>query len=121
MGAIGMSHNPDTEAVRTPGSSKQAGVVAADTHVHLYPGADTGLALSSASRNLSTALTDAGQPSGARVLFLTETARDEAFARLRDDREAHSGWHMRGFGGDPAALLARHEATGAKLTVLADM
>ncbi|WP_095588103.1 hypothetical protein [Actibacterium ureilyticum] len=69
-----------------------------DGHVHIYPDFDLSTFLDAASRNF---------PGRRGCLLLTETARDHAFAALRDAQGLPAGWQVQTFADDPAALCLR--------------
>jgi hypothetical protein len=94
-------------------------VIALDTHVHLYPGADPGRALTAGRDNLANAAWSAGYRPGTLCLILTETTRDDAFGALADGRLEPDGWGICPVPGDGSALRAEHTSVGAPLLVLA--
>ncbi|WP_150282116.1 hypothetical protein [Salipiger aestuarii] len=76
--------------------------IAVDTHVHLYPGADAGRALTAGFGNLTAARQNADR----LMLVLTETSRDCAFEDLAAGRRVARGWSCDRVAADPAALRA---------------
>ena len=70
-----------------------------DGHVHIYPDFDLSTFLDAASRNF---------PGRRGCLLLTETARDDAFAALRDAQGLPAGWQVQTFADDPAAVVSRY-------------
>jgi hypothetical protein len=94
-------------------------VIALDSHVHLYPGADWGMALSAGLDNLADAAGTAGHPSAILCLLLTETTRDDAFDALAGARFVPVGWKVRTVPGDSAALRINRSADDAELLLMA--
>lgn len=88
---------------------------AVDTHVHLYPGADAGRALTAGRDNLIAAR----QGADSLVLILTETSHDTAFEDLGTERLVAKGWSCVRGEADPAALWAYDSAGGQGLLLLA--
>ncbi len=93
-------------------------MIAADTHVHFYPGADAGRALTAGYDNLAAGAKRAGHQPATFALFLTETAQDAAFDAMASGSFAPDGWDMRHDAGR-AALRAMCVVTGAALLILA--
>ena len=75
-----------------------------DAHVHIYPHYDVPEFLQAAWENLTALAKKAGHGDAVRVLLLTETAADDAFARLADGRLAPDGWQVTTYPDDNTAL-----------------
>lgn len=115
-----MSGSPHRTSAGVPaGTTASPPLIALDTHVHLYPGADPGRALSAGRDNLAMAALAAGRPADGAALLLTETVRDDAFGALADGRLVAEGWQVRPAPEDRAALRARRHADGAVLLLVA--
>lgn len=65
-----------------------------DTHVHIYPHYDVAIFLDTAARRMA----------GQGVLMLTETAQDDAFARLHSGQLTVADWHTQTYPQDPTAV-----------------
>lgn len=99
--------------------SATAPAIALDAHVHLYPMADVGKALSSGHDNLLAAALASGQRPESFCLLLTETSRDDAFNALAVGKLAADGWEIRRVLTDAAALRAERTSDGATIFLLA--
>lgn len=72
-----------------------------DAHVHIYPHYDVPLFLNAAWDAMARI---DGMRGSTKVLMLTETAEDDAFARLADGALKPDGWTVQTYPDDPTAL-----------------
>lgn len=105
---------PDLTYLDAP-SPKAVQRIAIDTHVHLYPGADAGRALTAGVDHLNAAQHGADR----LALVLTETSRDNAFEDLALGRRGAEGWSCDRVAKDPAALWASNASEGQTALLLA--
>ena len=92
--------------------------VAVDTHVHLYHGADPGMAFAAGRANLVAAARTVGGTPETLALVVTDTSRHDAFDALAEERIAVRDWRIEALSHDAAALRAIH-ANGDALVVVA--
>lgn len=114
-----MATSSQQQAINKAGAATGARVMALDSHVHLYPCADLGMALSAGRDNLAAAARRAGRFPDTFGLALTETQRDSAFEGLASGRLRAQGWRIETAPADDAVLVAKRERDDAELLLFA--